>query len=70
MEIKEYKKLAKEKGIMTGTRTYDACKLVMVEGLSATQAAIKTGLHTSSVTRPLARLTAELPRCPTCNKLT
>lgn len=69
MNNRQFKKLAADRGVMYDTPTYEACRLVLVEGLSANAAAKMAGLgHASSVTRPLARLTSALPVCSSCGQ--
>lgn len=49
-----------------GARSYEAARAVLVDGLSANAAAIKLGLHTSSVTRYIARRVSPAPAAPVC----
>ena len=49
-----------------GAKSYHAARLVLVSGLSANAAAIKLGLHTSSVTRYIARRVSPAPAAPVC----
>lgn len=58
MTKKQFRKLADKAGVMTGFKTYDACELVMVRGLTQAKAAAKANLAESVVSRALVRLRA------------
>ena len=50
------------------TRTSQACRLVLVEGMSHREAARQVGVQASAVNRAV-RLLQPRPRCPTCGAL-
>lgn len=58
MTKSDFRRLAKSRGMMIDTPTYRALERVLVFGARPTHAARAEGLHTSSVTRALKRITA------------
>lgn len=65
MNTRDFKKLIAAHGI-TGAKTIEALRLVMVEGKSAYESADLAGIHRSAVTR--ANKLLERPLCPHCGQ--
>jgi hypothetical protein len=65
MTSKEYERLAKAHRLR-GEKTIAACRVVLVDGLSAYAAARKVGIEESTISRALAKL--RRPLCPHCGQ--
>ena len=49
-----------------GRRSIEACRLVLLDDVTASEAARRVGIHRSAVSRALARITHDV--CPTCGQ--
>ena len=66
MKLSEYKKLAAKVGVKHSAQSWQAGRLMLVDGMSVTDAAIFCGLNKSTTSRVLARLQDDTEYCLLC----